>query len=108
MISSEIVEKNYHFSSQKAIKICKIITKYYDYLETLNDTDKRNCKVADVVFMFLMNKYNDVRQVQQIINYINTKVFMREHPSKLIDLYKSNNIMKYIDEAELQIKDGDV
>ena len=108
MISSEIVEKNYHFFSQKAIKICKIITKYYDYLETLNDTDKRNCKVADVVFMFLMNKYNDVRQVQQIINYINTKVFMREHPSKLIDLYKSNNIMKYIDEAELQIKDGDV
>lgn len=108
MISSEIVEKNYHFSSQKAIKICRIITEYYDYLETLNDTDKRNCKVADVVFMFLMNKYNDVRQVQQIINYINTMVFMREHPSKLIDLYKSNNIMKYIDEAELQIKDGDV
>lgn len=105
MISSEIIEKNYQFSFQKAIKICKIIKDYYDYLDTLTGIDKQNCKTADVVYMFLMSKYKNVDQPKKIIDYINTTVYSREKPSKLIDLYKSNNISSYIKEGEKFIKE---
>ena len=45
-----------------------------------------------------MSKYN-IEQTRNIVDYINKIVFDREKPTKLIDLYKSNNISKYINEA---------
>ena len=46
----------------------------------------------------LLSKYS-INQITSIIDYVNQVVYNREKPSKLIDLYKSNSISKYIDEA---------
>lgn len=98
MISTEIIEKNYQFQYNKSKKVCKIITDFYNYIDTLDKKQKNKYQVADVAFLYLLSKYN-LEDSKKVIDYINEDIFERENPSKLIDLYKSANIEKYIKEA---------
>ena len=98
MISTEIIEKNYQFQYNKAKKVCKIIVDFYNYIDTLDKKQKNKYQVADVAFLYLLSKYN-LENSKKVIDYINEHIFERENPSKLIDLYKSANIEKYIKEA---------
>ena len=99
MINNEIIEKNYQFNFSKAKKTCDIISKFFNYLDTLDKELKGDYQSADVAFMFLLNSY-DIETSKKIIDYINETIKDEVKPSKLIDLYKSNNVELYINKAK--------
>lgn len=102
MINSEIIEKNYRFNYDKATKTCNIISTFFKYLDTLDKDLKGDYQSADVAFMFLLNSY-DLETSKKIIDYINTQIKEEVNPSKLIDLYKSNNVETYINRAKKEL-----
>lgn len=99
MINLEIIQKNYHFTYNKAKKICEIIVLYYNFLDSLTKDERNKYQNSEVVFMFLLYSY-DIDKVVSIIDYINGTIKNRVKPAKLIDLYKTNNITNYIKEAK--------
>ena len=99
MIHTEIIENNYRFEYSKSKRICNIISTFMSYIDTLDKEEKNNYKSADVAFMYLLNKY-DLETSKKIIDYINNIIYQRIRPSKLIDIFKSNNIENYIKEAK--------
>lgn len=103
MISEFIIQQNYTFELEQSKKICNLIKQFHNFLKQLDKKSKNAYLVADVVFIYLMSEY-DIDQAKSIVDYINKDVFERENPTKLIDLYKSNNILKYIEEAIESLK----
>ena len=99
MIKCEIMEKNYLFDHAKAKKICGIIRQYYNFIDSIKDRD--NYKVADVVIIYLLQFY-DMDTVKRIVDYINQTIYPNKKPkvSKLIDIYKSDNVLNDIKEAK--------
>ena len=85
--------------------ICKIISKYKNYLDSIEDKNVRNIvKTADLAFMFIMYKYNlNEEETHKIIDEINDRYYYNipedDRKSKLIDLYKSNTIAQQIKEV---------
>lgn len=95
---SELLNKKIVYDVEKALMVCNIIKKYKIYVANIQDQkEKNNLKVADLAFMFIMYTYNlDEEKTHEIIDQINNKYYFdipdTEKKSKLIDLYKSNDI----------------
>lgn len=102
MINLEIIEKNYQFTYFKAKRICKLIVEFLNFLDTLEKDQKNKYQLADVAFMFLLSTY-DLKTCVKIIDYINTTLFNKYKLTKLSDLYKSNNVESYIEEAKKEL-----
>lgn len=102
---SELLNRNIVYDIEKALMVCNIIKKYKIYMDDIEDTkEKNNLKVADLAFMFIMFMYNlNEEEAHEIINKINNKYYFEipdnEKKSKLIDLYKSNDIYLKIQEV---------
>ena len=85
--------------------VCKSIIKYKKYLQTIKDKNIKNTlRTADLAFMYIQYKYNfNEEETFKIIEEINKKYFydipdnMRK--SKIIDLYKSNDIITMIEDV---------
>lgn len=105
-----VLSNNIDYDIEKSLMICKTISEYKKYIKSINDKTVKNIlKGADLAFMFIMFKYNyDVIKTHDIINHINKKYYFdlltNERKSKLIDLYKSNNIVKMIEDTILEQK----
>lgn len=87
----------------KAINVCHVIKGATQFIDSLTvKEDKNNLKSSELAFMYIMYKYKkDVNEAFDIIKHINNKyyynVINQNKKSKLIDLYKSNNIVKTIE-----------
>ena len=94
----ELLNRDVIYDNEKALLVCNIIKKYKIYIDSIEDKkEKNNLKVADLAFMFIMYEYDfDEKKTHKIINKINNKYYFdiseEEKKSKLIDLYKSNDI----------------
>ena len=101
----ELLNKNVEYNLEKSLLICKIISKYKNYLDSIEDKNVRNIvKTADLAFMFIMYKYNlNEEETHKIIDEINDRYYYNipeaDRKSKLIDLYKSNTIAQQIKEV---------
>ena len=99
----EILSKNVIYDVEKSLMICKIISKYKRYLNSIaNKNEKNIVKTADLAFMFIMYKYKvDEYTAREVIDGVNQKYFYNipesNRKSKLIDLYKSNSIVEQIE-----------
>lgn len=97
MINS-LLNKTVVYDYEKALLICNIIKKFKSYISNIDDKKiKNNLKAGDLAFMFIMYKYDlDEIGAHKIIDKINNKYFfdisVESRKSKLIDLYKSNDI----------------
>lgn len=99
MIHDEIIKKSYRFYTSKSISTCSIIKRFKDFLLTLDKSEKVKYQVADVVFMWLLNSYSlDV--TKRIIDHINSTYYNPSTKSKLIDIYKTNNIIDKVNESK--------
>lgn len=100
MINEKIIESSYRFDKNKAESKCKTIRDYKDFLDSVEDKTKRNqYQVADVAFLYLLNIYS-IDICRNIIDHINNHIFVETSKSKLIDLYKSNNIINLIEQSK--------
>ena len=101
----ELLNKAVEYSLEKSLLICKISSKYKNYLDSIEDKNVRNIvKTADLAFMFIMYKYNlNEEETHKIIDEINDRYYYNipeaDRKSKLIDLYKSNTIAQQIKEV---------
>lgn len=100
----ELLDSVIAFDNSKALKICKVIESYRDYLGTVTDKKAKNdLKVADLIVMFLSYKYRyTIAESYAIVTEFNRKYFYDlpedSRKSKLIDLYKVNDIYeKYME-----------
>ena len=100
----ELLSNSVEYDLDKALLVCKTISKYKIYVESIEDKNIRNIlKVADLAFMYIMYKYKvSEEKAHEIIDKINYRSFFSinesERKSKLIDLYKSNTIVEKIEE----------
>lgn len=99
----ELLGKNLIYDLELAIEVCKTIKRYNIFIGTIDDEkEKNNLKNADLAFMYIMLKYEkNERETLSIINQMNKDFFfdkpLGERKSKLIDLYKSNDIVEIIE-----------
>ncbi len=106
---NEYLDKEDDFDFDQSILVCETILKYNNYINGLkNKDDVSKLKHADLSFMYIMAKYNySADETAKIIDIINDNYF-RKTPStsrSLNNLYKSDQIIEYIEEA---IKGQDV
>lgn len=100
----EVLKREEDYDVDKSLLICKIITKYKKYLKTLTDKNEKNrLRSADLAFMYIQYKYGyDEIKAHNIIKIINEKYYDKvpadQRKSKLIDLYKTDDIVKIIKE----------
>lgn len=99
MIYEKIIENNYKFDVEKAISKCRIIKNYKDFLDSIDKPKRQQYQVADVAFIWLLDRHN-IDTARKIIDYINDNKYDPKSKSKLIDLYKSNNILNLIEEVK--------
>lgn len=99
----KLLYKDIDYSNEKALEICRIISRYNKYLQNTDDKNKKNAiKTADIAFEYIMYKYQtDEDTTYEIIDKINHRYYYNvpdeDRRSKLIDIYKSNIIVEYID-----------
>lgn len=90
------------FDLNKSLKICSIISGYNNYLKNIKDKEEKNMlSSAGLAMMYISYIYDyDFDKSKKIINKINDKYFYKAtpKPSKLIDIYKSDEIIKKIEE----------
>lgn len=107
-ISSMIKPKVYmenEFDIDKAKKVCGIIVEYKKFISNITDSKIKNTlKVADIAFMYIRFVYNYTNEkALELINKINNEYYYlvsdETRKSKLIDLYKSNDIIKKIEDT---------
>ena len=100
----EVIDQDPEYDIEKALIICKIISKVKRYIATIPTSSKKNdLKSADLTFMYILYKYRiSLEQASKIIERINNQYYYSipddERVSKLIDLYKSNSIAEKIQE----------
>jgi len=98
----ELLNKSPEYQLSKALKICETIKNWKEYMKNFQDPDKNDMKVADLAIMYLMAKEElDIKKAIELIRTINEKYYYQIpkelRKSKLIDLYKSNEILVYIE-----------
>ena len=90
------------FDVELSFKVCKSIKMYKDYIKNITDKKvKDDLKSADLAFKYLLCKENlSVEDAANIINIINQEYFYNsiDKKSKLIDIYKSSNIINRLEE----------
>lgn len=85
--------------------ICNSIIKYKKYLQSITDKSIKNIlRTADLAFMYIQYKYNfSEEKTHMIIDKMNKKYFYdipdSKRKSKVIDLYKANDIVNMIEEV---------
>lgn len=102
---ADILENDIEYDVEKSLLICKSIISYKKYLYSIKDKNVKNIlRTADLVFMYIQCKYNfSEEKTHAIIDKINMRYFYNipdnKRKSKLIDLYKSNDIVDMIEEV---------
>ncbi len=100
-----LLEKDEVYDVEMSLKVCRSIIKYKKYLQSIEDKNIKNIlRTADLAFMYIQYKYNySEEETYKIINKINKKYFYDisddKRKSKVIDLYKANDIIKMIEEV---------
>ena len=85
--------------------VCRSIINYRNYLNFIKDKNVKNIlRTADLAFMYIQYKYNfSEEKTHMIIDKINKKYFYdipdSKRKSKVIDLYKTNDIVNMIEEV---------
>jgi hypothetical protein len=101
MIESKL-ENIKEFDLNKSLKICNVISKYNSYLKTIKDKEDKNMiSTTGLALMYISYIYDyDFDESKSIIEKINEKYFFNatSKPSKLIDIYKSDEIINKIEE----------
>lgn len=94
-----------NFDLIKSKKVCKIIEEFNFCLsKEKNIKEKNDMKVSNLAFMYIMSEFNySYYDAKNIITKINNKYFYdmksSDRPSKLIDIYKTNEILRKIQET---------
>lgn len=107
-IESLLDNCNSNFDVEKSLKVCDTIINFKNYISTLKlKKSVADLLVADIAFMYLTFKYQlSVNDAHEIIRKINNKEFYdvdpKERKSKLIDIYKSNDIVEKLDNVVLE------
>ncbi len=107
---NKIVDKSDEYDVEKALLVCRTISKVKEYIANINDKGKKNdLNSAELALMYIVYKYRvSLDRAVDVINHINNKYYYSipddERISKLIDLYKSNTIIKKIEEAIIEMK----
>lgn len=102
-----LLEKNIIYDVEKSLMICKSISKYKNYLRSIKEKNIKNIlRTADLAFMYIQYKYKfSEEEIYTIINKINKKYFYDipndKRKSKIIDLYKANEIVNMIEDIIL-------
>lgn len=102
MIDDFKIEEDFDF--EISLKVCKATEMYKVYVNNLKDKKlKADLKTADIALKYILYKYNfNIEDAVKIIIDINNKYFYnlndKKRKSKLIDIYKSNNIINIIKE----------
>lgn len=102
---SNLLKQDITYDVEKSLMICKSIINYRKYLQTIKDKNIKNIlRTADLAFMYIQYKYNfNEEKTRMIIEKINKKYFYdipdNKRKSKVIDLYKANDIVNMIEEV---------
>lgn len=103
MINS-ILNQSRPYDFEKAINICKVIKNAKQYMKNVVDPkQKNNLKAADLAFMFIIYRYRlSEKRAHKVIEKLNERYYYNvpdsARKSKLIDIYKSNSVVKQIEE----------
>lgn len=101
----DLLEKDVIYDIEKSLMICNSIIKYKKYLQSITDKSIKNIlRTADLAFMYIQYKYNfSEEKTHIIIDKMNKKYFYdipdSKRKSKVIDLYKANDIVNMIEEV---------
>lgn len=101
----EKLEIKENFDEELSIQVCESIRKYNDFMDDLKKDKTKSREVADFKSADLAFKYLlcaekvSVEMAQNIILQINNQFYydVADKKSKLIDIYKSSNIIKKIE-----------
>lgn len=99
-----LLEKNIIYDVEKSLMICKSISKFKNYLRSIKEKNIKNIlRTADLAFMYIQYKYKfSEEEIYTIISKINKKYFYDipndKRKSKIIDLYKANEIVNMIED----------
>lgn len=106
-----LLEKDIVYDVEKSLMICKLIISYKNYLQSIKDKNVKNIlRTADLAFMYIQYKYKfNEKETHAIIDKINKKYFYdipdNKRKSKVIDLYKTNDIVNMIEDIISSEKD---
>lgn len=108
MIRSQIIDMPFHFKKEKSARVCAIITEFKNFLEQQSEEKRKEYRNADVAFMYLANSFSSKSNkwdiAKSIIEYIDNDIYNEKKSvlasAKLIDLYKSNEILSNIKRAK--------
>ncbi len=99
---------NDYFNLNKSFKVCKAISDYSKFIKQIdNRKEKDDYKSADLAFKYLLCQENlTIKEACHIIQKINQKYYynVKDEKSKLIDIYKSTNIINKIEMELNKIK----
>ena len=102
---NDLLKMDVTYDLEKSLMICRSIINYKNYLNSIEDKNAKNIlRTADLAFMYIQYKYNfSEEKTHMIIDKINKKYFYnipdRKRKSKVIDLYKTNDIVNMIEEV---------
>ncbi len=100
---ADLLEKDITYDVEKSLMVCNSIINYKNYLQSIDDKNIKNIlRTADLAFMYIQYKYGfDDKKTHAVIDKINKKFFYDiaddKRKSKIIDLYKSNDIVNMIE-----------
>lgn len=109
----QVLKLNKAYDTEKSLLICQSIIKYKKFLKSILDKNEKNrLRYADLAFMYIQYKYGYSEiDAYSIIKKINKKYYddipTKKRKSKLIDLYKSDDIIDKITEI-VALKDDKV
>ena len=91
------------FDRDKSLQLCEIIANYNSYLNSIKDKEEKNIvSTAGLAMMYISYIYNkDIYEAKKVIDKLNDKYFYKikdpkSKPSKLIDIYKTDDITNKI------------
>ena len=102
---NDLLEIDTVYDLEKSLMICRSIINYRNYLNSIKDKNVKNIlRTADLAFMYIQYKYNfSEKKTHMIIDKINEKYFYNipdnKRKSKIIDLYKTNDIVNMIEKV---------
>ena len=102
---NDLLKMDVTYDLEKSLMICRSIINYRNYLNFIKDKNVKNIlRTADLAFMYIQYKYNfSEEKTHMIIDKINKKYFYNipdsKRKSKVIDLYKTNDIVNMIEEV---------
>lgn len=108
---NDLLKIDVTYDLEKSLMICRSIINYRNYLNSIKDRNVKNIlRTADLAFMYIQYKYNfSEEKTHMIIDKINKKYFYNipdsKRKSKVIDLYKTNDIVNMIEEVIFLEKD---